>query len=313
MKQNRLLLFANDAASANSVIAYAKLYGDQFSSIKAYYGCDVAKKLYEKYIPNFICQSEISFLKTDLVVTGTSGIDSSYELNIIKKATNCVKKIICIVDNISNFNMRFTIDDKILEKDFLPNEIWVYNKDFKCNISYINEKIVYKENIYLKFLQKSYENKKPELKNVFVKKNQFKYLVFISEYVYELYGLEFGFCEYDILENLLSSIEKLNLNIPIFIKLHPREHKNKFNILLRKYNHLYIVCEDCDIQELIYYSKVVFGINSSVFMESKLFKKDTYSLQINSKKQMNVNMIDEENIIKNQETLENILSLIYNI
>lgn len=311
---NTLLAFAYDAASANMVVSYIGLYKNNYSKIKAYFGSAVAKKIYLQHIQEYICEDEdFSFTKDCTVITGTSGINSSYEMNILEKAKlSNVKKIIVIVDNISNFEMRFLLDNQILDEKFAPDEIWVFDKTFKSNIKYLNEKLVYKENIYEIYLNKIFKNQKPKLINEFIKKYKFQYLVVLSEYLYELYGLNFGFTEYEMVENIFDSIEKLNLNIPIFLKLHPRENKNKYNILLRKYNNLNIICEDSDIYELIFYSKVVFGINSSVFMECNLFEKPTFSVQIGSKKEMKVKFLEENQKIISKEKLEIILSTFYN-
>ena len=307
--KNRLFLFANDAASANVTIAYAYLYGSFYDTILAYpYG--VAKSLYKEHIPTYISNNtQVTFNTLDTVVTGSSGINSSFELNMIKQAKiSNVHKCIMIIDNISNFNMRFTIKNQIIEKSYLADEIWVFDKNFQSNATYINQNIIYKENIYDIYLKELLKKNQPIATHPFVKKNQNNYIVILTEYLYELYGLKFGFTEYNMVECILQAIDDLELQIPVFLKLHPREHKNKFNILMRKYNHLNILKDDCNIQELIYYSRIVLGINSSVFIESLLYKKPTYSIQINSKTQMNLLYLKEENIIYTQEEIKNILN-----
>lgn len=298
-----LLIFANDAASANMTIAYSFLYGKFYNKIFAY-PTGVAIQLYEQHIKSHICNSQLVFKPTDTIVTGTSGLDSSYELNIVKEAIiSKVLKTIMIVDNTKNFNMRFSINNKITPDENLPNEIWIFDKCFSSNIDSLNNKLIYKENIYTIFIQQLLKKYKPNITHPFVKENQNEYLVILTEYLFELYGLKFGFTEYEMLEHILKAIEESNIKIPIFLKLHPREHKNKFNILLRKYSHLNIIQDDCNIQELIYYSKVVFGINSSVFQESHLFNKPTYSIQINSKKLVNPTYLNKKFIISTNQQL----------
>lgn len=310
---NKLLTFAFDAASANMVVSYIGLYKDNYSEIKAYFGSPIAKNIYLQHIPQYICEKKDIDFSNSTVITGTSGINSSYEMNILKKAKQSnVQRTIVIVDNISNFEMRFLLDNQILDEKFAPDEIWVFDKTFKSNIKYLNKKLVYKENIYEIYLNKIFKNQEPRLTNKFVIKHKFQYLVILSEYLYELYGLNFGFTEYEMVENVLDSVDKLNRNIPIFLKLHPRENKNKYNILFRKYSHLNIICEDCNIYELIFYSKVVFGINSSVFMECNLFDKPTFSIQIGSKKEMFIKLLEKEKVIFSKKDLENILCNFYN-
>lgn len=203
---------------------------------------------------------------------------------------------------------KILLDNKLIEKRYAPDKIWVFEEKFTSNISFLNSKIVYKENIYFEFLKKYYQEHPPKLQNDFIKKYKHNYLVILSEYVYELYGLNFGFTEYEFVEVILQTIHELDLNIPIFLKLHPKEHKNKFNILLRKYSHLTILQDECNIQELIYYSKLVFGINSSVFMESQIFCKPTYSIQINAKKISIPRYLPKTSIITKQKDIIKIIS-----
>lgn len=304
---NNLLLFANDAASANMTIAYAYLYKKHYKKILAY-PCGTAVQLYEEHIKSYISKGEIEFSTNDTIVTGTSGIDSSYELNAIKKAKQSkVLKTIMIVDNTKNFNMRFTINKQIVKKADIPDEIWVFEKKIFSGIEYLDNKIRYKRNIYGIFLRKLFKKNKPIITNTFIEEYKNKYLVILTEYLYELYRLKYGFTEYDMIEVLLESIDQSRINIPIFLKLHPREHKNKFNIILRKYSHLNIVQDECNIQELIYYSKVVCGINSSVFQECTLFNKPTFSIQTNSKVSMNLSYLDQKYILTNKSQINDIL------
>lgn len=306
--KNRLLLFANDPASANVTSAYAYLFKDSYDEILAFAFDDVAKKIYLEYIPEFISEENTNFQTSDTVVTGTSGINPSYEMNAIVNAKKVnVSKTITIVDNTVHFNSRFLLNNNILPKEYLPDEIWLFEKNYICSIDYFNEKIVYKEDIYDLFLKHFLQENPPIIKNSFVQKFQNNYLVILTEYVYDFYGLEFGFTEYEMLECILEEINKLNINIPIFLKLHPKEHTNKFNILLRKYSHLNIYQGNCNIQELIYYSKIVFGINSTVFKECLLFHKPTFSIQIDAKKTNKSPLIEEKRTILHKEKLELIL------
>lgn len=309
--KNRLLLFANDAASANVTIAYASLYGHNYDTILAFPN-NVAKNLYKEHIPEYLGKGDIYFQGKDTIVTGTSGINSEYEMGIIEEAKKAkVANTIAIVDNISNFEMRFVINNTI-KNSHIPDEIWVFEKRFSSTNKILNNKIKYKKNIYIQFLQDFYTKKPPSIENSSIRKYEGQYLVILTEYLYELYGIKYGFTEYDVVESILIQISSLNLNIPIFLKLHPREHKNKFNILLRKYEHLNICIIDCNIQEIIYYSKMVLGINSSVFIECNVFKKPHFSVQINAKKNISLSFTKNENILYTQNELKNIIGKYYN-
>ncbi len=305
--KNRLLIFANDAASANVTAAYAYLYKKHFSQILAFAN-NTAFEIYAQYIPEYVSTEKTPFLTEDTVVTGTSGINARYEMEIIKKAKKAnVKKIITILDNTLNFNMRFSLNGKLLEKKYFPDEIWLFEENFKSEIKALNQKFIYKKDIYIEFLEKLFKENPPRVNHSFIKKFKNRYLVILTEYVYELYGLRFGFTEYEILENILKSISESNLNIPVFLKLHPREKQNKYNIILRKYDHLDILKDQCNIQELIYYSKLILGINSSVFKEASLFKKKAYSIQIGSNSSLPLKFLTKKNIIYSTIQLKEIL------
>jgi len=304
--KNKLLLFAYDASSANMTIAYLYWHRELYSSFEIYIDGPALSIYKNKYTSKIKNIENLSFTKTDTVVTGTSGINSSYEMNIIKEATNKnVKKTIVLVDNCHNFDIRFTLDGNIISSQYAPNEIWVDNNKFISNISYLNKSIILKPDFYNNYLYSILKKCPPKLKHKFTKKYKNKYIVILTEYLYELYSLKFGYTEYEMLESILKNIN--NYNTPVFLKLHPAEHKNKFNILLRKYSNLNIIQDDCDIDELVYYSNLVFGINSSVFKQCNLYKIPTYSIQINSNRTMIVDSLDKKNIIYTDLHLNNIL------
>jgi len=308
-KNSRLLIFANDPAGANVTMAYAKLFKNNYSQILAY--CTkTSKVIYQDHIPEYIANiKNLYFKQSDTIITGSSGIDSSFELNIIKKAhKHNVKKTIMIVDSTSNFLMRFKIDNKLIEEKYIPNEIWIFEKYFKSNIDFIDKRLYFKENYYVSYIKQLFKNNPPVTTNKFINKYKYNYITILSEYVYELYRLKYGFTEYEVVELILEYINKYNKNIPIYLKLHPKEHKNKYNILLRKYDNLIINnLQEINIQELIYYSKIVFGINSSVFNESNLFSIPSYSIQINRNYPLNTSA---SNTINNKQEL---IDLIINI
>ncbi|MCD4757564.1 MAG: hypothetical protein K8R39_04795 [Arcobacteraceae bacterium] len=302
--KNRLLIFANDAASASVTLAYAYLYKNQYREVLAFPKDVIAKNIYKEYIPSCICEQNITFEDTDTIITGTSGIDPSYEMNAIVNAKkHNVAKVIVIVDNTIHFDMRFLYKDTIIPEQYIPDEIWIFQKNFISNIEYLNKKFIYTDDIYTKFLNTIFNKKKPQIVHPFIKKNKNNYLVILTEYIYDFYRLKYGFNEYDMLEHILEEIDNSMLNIPIFLKLHPKEHSNKFNILLRKYSHIDIINDSCNIQELIYYSKVVFGINSSVFKECKSFQKATYSIQIDSKEVIYPTYLNSESVISTKKQL----------
>ncbi|MDX9744024.1 MAG: hypothetical protein RBT59_09425 [Arcobacteraceae bacterium] len=308
MKKNRLFIFAHDAGSANVTMAYAYLKQNKYDETLAF-PKGPAEKIYKQHIDNYISNKSFDFLPTDTVVTGTSGIHSDYEMEIIIKARKAnVNKIITILDSTANFELRFSIGGEILSCLYLPDEIWVDNKHFISNIDYFNKHIIYKKNIYNLYIKQMFKDHPAELKNKDIITHNGKYLVVLTDYLSELYGDIFGFSEFDYLENILSTISELGLNIPIFIKLHPAESSNKYNNIISNYKHLNILKDDFNIHELIYYSAVVFGINSSVFKEALMLKKPTFSIQIGSKTPM-ATLLNNKFHVKSKSELIKILHI----
>lgn len=306
---NRLVVFAHDANSANITIAYIFFYGKLYEAIDIY--CDgpakeIFKRDYSSYIKEF---SSLKFFQTDTVISGTSGLYSSYEMSMIKNAKIAgVQKTITLIDNIANFEKRFILDGKLIDLEYLADEIWIDTiKSFKSDIPQIASKSIIKENFYKSYLKVFFQKFPPKQSHNFIKDHKGEYLLILTEYIYELYRLQFGFTEYEMVENILETIDALDLKIPIFLKLHPYESKNKFNILLRKYSHLQIIQDNCNSQDLIFYSKVVFGISSSLFKECSLFQKPTFSIQINSNKTIVVENIPNNHKIYSQKHLSVIL------
>lgn len=306
MKKNRLLLFAHDAGSANMIIAYIYFYKNKYSEILAF-PQGPAKKLSQIYIQEYMTTESLFFFQTDTVVTGTSGIDSEYEMKIIIQAREAnVHKIITILDNTANFNMRFSLHGKLLKKEFLPDEIWIDQENFKSDIDYFNKHIVYKNNIYDKYIIKLFKNNPPKFTNKNIIKYNGSYLVILTDYLSDLYGNLFGFSEFDYLENILNVIDKLHLDVAIFIKLHPSEKNTKYDPIITKYQNLNIFKDDFNVHELIYYSRVVFGMSSSVFKEAIMFEKSCFSIQIGATKDMQT-ILESKFNIKSKDILIEIL------
>ncbi len=307
MKSNRLLCFAHDAGSANVTLAYAYLYKNVYTIIQAF-PKGPAVNIWKENLPSYLSDEPFKFLPTDTIVTGTSGKHSTYEMEMIVAAKKeNVKKIITILDNTSNFEMRFLLNDSILDQEHLPNEIWIDQENFRSKIDYLNDKLIYRHNIYDEYIQNRFKDNPPNLNNNTIKKYNGQYLLILTEYISDLYGDKFGFDEFDFLRNVFDSINELLLNVPIILKKHPAEEINKYDQLLTQYGHLNIMQLDCSIQELVYYSKMIFGISSSVFKDAIIFQKPTYSIQIGSNQEIQT-YLDNQYIIHNKQELLPILS-----
>jgi|GEM_PF-1355702 len=307
MHSNRLLCFAHDAGSANVTIAYADLNKNIYNVIQAF-PKGPAIKIWQENLPTYLANEPFKFLPTDTIVTGTSGKYSTYEMEMIVAAKKAkVKKIITILDNTANFEMRFLLHNSLLDQKYLPDEIWIDQENFRSKIDYLNDKLMYRHNIYGEYMQNRFKDNPPNLNNNTIKKYNGQYLLILTEYISDLYGDKFGFDEFDFLRNVFDSINELLLNVPIILKKHPAEEINKYDHLLTQHSNLNIIQLDCSIQELVYYSKMIFGISSSVFKDAIIFQKPTYSIQIGSNQEIQT-YLDKQYIIHNKQELLPILS-----
>ncbi len=301
----KVKIFAHDAASANVVVAYALLnYDSDVTSIMAY-PKGPAVKIFNKEISEIATiynDENYDFGIDDIVITGLSGIHSNYELNIIKIAnSHNVKDIISLLDRAVNIDDRFNMDTNDL-MSYLPHRILVPSKKFKkSKHKQINSLFQYYENPYWKYVYDKYYKVPPLITDSIVSNHKNNYLVYFTEYIFEHYGESLGYDEFSLMRDFIGIFN--NSLIPIFIKLHPSEDKNKYDEYITGKN-IYIVKDKVSTQELLYYSKIVFGNMSSVFYEALLLKKESYSLQLNFKR--DIFELTLENKINRVETIEDL-------
>ncbi|AXX93546.1 hypothetical protein CPU12_11360 [Malaciobacter molluscorum LMG 25693] len=296
----KIKLFSYDAGGANLVMAYA-----YFMDKKGYkvfcYPKGPALKTFQKHIPYLICNEKVVLENSDIVVIGTSGIHSDYEIEILIEAKKIGLEVRCFLDSSLNLEKRFSFNNKPLDNIYLPDVIYCEEVE-NIKDKNIKEKVHFKKDLYLKYIKDIFY---PQLiiKDKLILENKNKYILFLSEYIKELYGNKFGFNEYDVLELILSCMNKEKITIPIFIKLHPAEKKSKFDYIIKQYKNLNIFIKEFDIHEVIYGCKCIFGINSSVFKESMLLNINTYSIQLLK----NINVLDGVKVINSEEKLKKIL------
>jgi hypothetical protein len=296
---NRIVIFSHDAGGANLTMSLAYfLYKENFKVLCFPKG--PALKIFNFHIPLLISKENYEPQKNDVIITGTSGIHSDYEMENIKKYKNLVSKVICLLDSNLNLGRRFSLKNELLKEEFYPDEIWYEEKISSKDLPTLSKKIVIKENLYMKYLEKEFYPKLLETKNEDILKYKNNYLLVLTEYLFDLYGNEFGFDEFDFLENIFSVVKNLNKNIPIFLKFHPAEDSKKYDKLIKKYNDLNIYNNDYFIHEVLFNAKVVFGINSSVFKEALLLKKPVYSIQVSATKNLPLTNKVEEVTSKNK-------------
>ena len=270
---SRYLFFAHDAGSANMIVAYAYFLKNKANKDIFLYPKGPAVEICNRYLKQYTHLTEVDFIETDIVLTGLSWIITPYEIEIIQKAKGRVKKIITILDCEYNFEERFIKDGKLIS--YLPDKIFA-PKNIVCENSILKEKIVYVDNIYKKFIKKY-------VLDSLINENS-EYILILTEYVKEQYGYEFGYTEYEFLDSLLSVLDRLKVNMPLYIKMPPAEYKNlkKYNYIIDKYKNLNIIIKNSeDVYELIVNAKVIFGIHTSLFQITNVLNKKAYSVQIN--------------------------------
>ncbi len=268
-----------------------------------------ALKIFENHVPSLICEEKIDFKQNDFVITGTSGMHSDYEMEVIRESKNIVCKTISLLDATGNLKMRFSINGKLLNEEFLPDEIFYENKFDFLEYPLLKNRIIEKENLYLKYLKEVFYKTKMLTKNKDILEHKMNYLLILTEYISDLYGDKFGFNEYNFLEDILKTISILDSSIVVFIKLHPVEKSNKYDQIISKYKNIKIYKDDYNIQEVLFNSKIVLGLNSSVFKEALVLEKPIYSVQIGAKK--NLDTIKEVEVINSSDELKNILNDYY--
>ncbi|RXJ86230.1 hypothetical protein [Arcobacter sp. CECT 8985] len=296
----KIKLFSYDAGGANLVMAYAYFMHKKGFNILCY-PKGPALKTFQKHIPYLICKEKLVLENSDIIVIGTSGIHSDYEIEILIEAKKKGLEVRCFLDSVLNLDKRFFIKNQPLDSNYLPDIIYCEDIE-KIENDDIKKKAIFKKDLYLKYIKEVFY---PQLitKDELILKNRGKYILFLSEYIKELYGNKFGFDEYDVLKFILSSMQEENFLIPFFIKLHPAEEKSKFDDIIKEYKDLNIVIQEFDINEVLYNCKCVFGINSSVFKESTLLNIDTYSIQLSK----NIDVIEGVEVISTKDRLKKLL------
>lgn len=279
-------IFAHDAASANVVLAYAYFnYNSEHYNVTAY-PKGPAVKIFQKEIIKIATiddSSNYNFMMDDIVITGLSGVSSNYELEIIKIAKkNKVSQIISLLDVARSIDDRFLLDTNNIE-DYLPHKILIPSNDLNVSKDKsINNLLEQYENPYWDYVYEKYYKIVPTITNEIIQKNKSNYIVFFTEYIQEQFGDTLGYDEFTIMHDFIEVFKTTTL--PIFIKLHPSEQKDKYDDYIHSHSNIHIIKDEISTQEILYYSKVVFGCMTSVFYEALLLNKRCFSLQMNYKK-----------------------------
>ncbi len=275
-------IFAHDAGGANATVAQAHFLMREGYQVEAYpRGPAVA--VYAEHLPQCVRpESALRFLPTDLVVTGLSGIHSKFELEMIRHAREAgVRKIISILDRPHNLDLRFTREGRLVDEPYLPDEIWTPEILETSASAKIQGRLVQRANPYWEYIKEKKYSCPPPLTDSFVRTQKGEYLLYVTDYIVEQNGLGLGYTEFSLLESFLQACERSAPERPIVVKLHPAEKAGKYDELLARHPRLHLhVASAGKLEEYLYFAKAVFGYMSSVFYESVIVPKPTFSVQV---------------------------------
>jgi len=297
-------IFAHDAGAANVTFSYAIELKRKGYKVKAY-PKGPAVEIYRLNIPGMIDNNRPQFSRKDLIVTGLSGVCSKYEIEMIKKAKKAgVRKVISIMDVSYNLDDRFILNGKIAGNDYLPDEIWLSEITELSRSQRINRLLKKKKNPYYERIKEELYSKPPLITNPLIRVYKNNYVLYLTEYIKEQYGNSFGYTEFSLLEDFLDVAKATKFNNPILIKLHPQERKSKYDKIINRYPSLNINKIEASLPQFIYYSMAVFSSMTSVFNESVLINKPSFSLQFNAKKEYRYLPKKVKVLKKKQELIE---------
>lgn len=108
-----------------------------------------------------------------------------------------------------------------------------------------------------------------------------KVLLFVSEAIRENYGAQRGYDQYQVLDYFLTMLAGQNERPKILVKLHPKDRRDSFRELAKKFERLSIefVTNEMSSLECLAISDLVFGMSSIMLIEAYILGKKVVSLQ----------------------------------
>lgn len=276
-------IFAHDAGGANSTAAYARLLIDSHGYSVQAFPQGPATEIFREIVPECLGSGDLPvFTKNDLVVTGLSGVHSKFELEMIRLARLAgVRRIISILDRPHNIDLRFTREGVLVGDPYLPDEIWTPEFAEVSKSEKIQSLMVKRENPFWAYVRRTRYLNPPDISDRFVGEHLGKFVLYATDYLVEQDGLTRGYTEFSLLEDFLTAASANAPGLPVVVKLHPAEAAGKYDSLISKFPPLKIhVATERALDQYLYYSRAVFGNLSSVFYESVMLGKPTYSLQV---------------------------------
>ena len=247
-KKNILGVVCKDPGAANLILHYINKKKDNFYYI---YSTGQANLIFNnlKNRTNVIFCKKFLNLKKNVsqVIIGTG--NSSFEKKCLYELKKIKIRCMSVVDHITAIKKRFIFRNKMI----IPDIIWTFDKNiFKETKKSIDTKVILKKNFYLHFLKKKLSSNKRKGGLLYLcephKINKDK-----RRYDFESLNYFFSFLK-----------QKKIFKLPIYLKLHPKENKKRYNSLLTRYkkNFKIKILEKNSLLDSFKMCKFVFGLNS---------------------------------------------------
>ncbi|MDA7689409.1 hypothetical protein N8777_03895 [Candidatus Pelagibacter sp.] len=258
-KIKKVGIVCNDAGSANLILQWVKNY--KYKYLLKMQG--PAKKIFKRTLPNFSTDTKLQNLikNSDVIITGTSNISTIENRTRILAIKN-KKKVIAVMDHWVLYKEGLIYKGKII----LPDEVWVVDKKSLIKAKKIFKKtlVKIKKNFLEESIQKLNKDKKKRIRN---------YLYFLEPINKSIEFLALKKFFLFLKEN------KVNKNIYIKFKLHPRENVSKYKKFLKIFREFnYEIINDTDLKTLFNWSQIIFGMRSYALVLGLKSKRPVYSL-----------------------------------
>lgn len=280
-------IFAYDAAAANATFAFGLARAREGHRVEAY-PRGPAEVIFREHAPTLVAPEPPRFERDDVVVTGLSGQHTRYELEMIRAAREArVGKIISILDIPFNIDPRFQRDGRFVGDEELPDEIWVpapgdpSHREASCD-ERISRRIVERDNPYWEYLKEWRYRNVPAISDPSLRELDGRYVLYLTDYIAQTWK-DLGFTEFSVLEEFLMACRATSQKA-VVVHQHPAEAVDKYDRVLAAFSDLDIRRSAEPLHVLVSHSRAVYGALSSVFYESALIGKPTFSVQIGAVK-----------------------------
>ena len=247
-KKKNLGVICRDPGAANLIFHYIS---NDNNNLYYIYSRDQAFQIFNKlrkkknvfFSKNFL---EIKNNVTQVIIgTGSSQFEKNYLHKLKKIKIRCIS----VVDHITAIRDRYIFRNKMI----IPDIIWTFDDYvFKQVKKTIKTKVILKKNYFLHSFKK--------IISVSKKKKVILYLcephkISKDKRRYDFESLDFFF----------SYLQKKKFfKFPIYLKVHPKENKKRYNRLIKKYKNFFQIkiLDKKSLIECLKISRIVFGLSS---------------------------------------------------